>query len=206
MPNPLAKKMNMFDAKAAIGPLAQTNYYAVSLSTLKPSIANYLTQLGIANARDFLSRRAGLLCNDASLPASAFTTGEVKGDFMGVPQEFAHTRIYTDIDFTFYVDENYTILRCFEGWMDYISGGADVQQWEKGYYRRLNYPDDYKVDTIYISKFEKNFNRRLDYQFMNAFPKSVNSLPVSYGNADLLKVTVSFNYDRYIMDIGRINN
>ena len=154
----------MFDAKAAIGPLAQTNYYAVSLSTLKPSIANYLTQLGIANSRDFLSRRAGLLCNDASLPASAFTTGEVKGDFMGVPQEFAHTRIYTDIDFTFYVDENYTILRCFEGWMDYISGGADVQQWEKGYYRRLNYPDDYKVDTIYISKFEKNFNRRLDYQ------------------------------------------
>ena len=125
---------------------------------------------------------------------------------MGVPQEFAHTRIYTDIDFTFYVDENYTILRCFEGWMDYISGGADVQQWEKGYYRRLNYPDHYKVDTIYISKFEKNFNRRLDYQFMNAFPKSVTSLPVSYGNADLLKVSVSFNYDRYIMDIGRINN
>ena len=153
----------MFDAKAAIGPLAQTNYYAVSLSTLKPSIANYLTQLGIGNARDFLSRRAGLLCNDASLPASAFTTGEVKGDFMGVPQEFAHTRIYTDIDFTFYVDENYTILRCFEGWMDYISNGADVDQSQKGYYRRLNYPDDYKVDTMYISKFEKNFNRRLDY-------------------------------------------
>ena len=60
--------------------------------------------------------------------------------------------------------------------------------------------------TGFISKFEKNFNRRLDYQFMNAFPKSITSLPVSYGNADLLKVSVSFNYDRYIMDIGRINN
>ncbi len=90
--------------------------------------------------------------------------------------------------------------------MDYISSGADVEQYHKGYYRRLNYPDDYKVDTMYISKFEKNFNRRLDYQFMNAFPKSINSLPVSYGNADLLRVSVSFNYDRYIMDIGRINN
>ena len=32
-----------------------------------------------------------------------------------------------------------------------------------------------------------------------AFPKSITSLPVTYGTADLLKVTVSFNYDRYVM-------
>ena len=37
------------------------------------------------------------------------------------------------------------------------------------------------------------------YEFKNAFPKSITSLPVTYGAADLLKVTVSFNYDRYIV-------
>ena len=37
------------------------------------------------------------------------------------------------------------------------------------------------------------------YQFINAFPKSMSSVPVSYGPADILKVTVSFNYDRYIV-------
>ena len=37
------------------------------------------------------------------------------------------------------------------------------------------------------------------YEFRNAFPKSITSLPVTYGAADLLKVTVSFNYDRYIV-------
>ena len=196
----------MFGAKEALTPLAQSNYYQVSFSSLKPSVTNHLTFMGIRNVRDFISRKSGILCSEASLPASAFTTGEVKGDFMGVPQEFAHTRIYTDIDFTFYIDENYTNLRIFEGWMDYISSGANVSQGQKGFYRRVQYPDSYKCDTMYITKFEKNYRRRLDYQFINAFPKSITSIPVSYGTAEILKVTVSFNYDRYIMDVGRINN
>ena len=196
----------MFDAKGVLTPLAQSNYYQVSFSSLKPSVTNHLTFMGIGNVRDFISRKSGILCSEASLPASAFTTGEVKGDFMGVPQEFAHTRIYTDIDFTFYIDENYTNLRIFEGWMDYISSGANVSQGQKGFYRRVQYPDSYKCDTMYITKFEKNYRRRLDYQFINAFPKSITSIPVSYGTAEILKVTVSFNYDRYIMDVGSINN
>ena len=206
MAKPIVRNINMFDAKGVLTPLAQSNYYQVSFSSLKPSVTNHLTFMGIGNVRDFISRKSGILCSEASLPASAFTTGEVKGDFMGVPQEFAHTRIYTDIDFTFYIDENYTNLRIFEGWMDYISSGANVSQGQKGFYRRVQYPDSYKCDTMYITKFEKNYRRRLDYQFINAFPKSITSIPVSYGSAEVLKVTVSFNYDRYIMNVGRINN
>ena len=48
-------------------------------------------------------------------------------------------------------------------------------------------------------KFDKNLSRKLTYQFKNAFPKSIQSIPVSYGQADLLKVTVTFAYDRYIL-------
>ena len=53
---------------------------------------------------------------------------------------------------------------------------------------------------MFITKFEKDYNSQIDYQFINAFPKTITSIPVSYGEADLLKVTVSFNYDRYIMN------
>ncbi len=67
----------------------------------------------IDNADDFISREAGILCNDASLPATTYATAEVKDNFMGVPQEFAHSRLYTDIDFSFYVDKDYTLLRIF---------------------------------------------------------------------------------------------
>ena len=192
----------MQDVKEKLGKLSLTNQYQVHFSALKPTITDYLEGIGLDNAKDFLSRDAGILCSEASLPASAFATGEVKDNFMGIPQEFAHTRLYTDIDFTFYVDQEYTLLRIFEGWMDYVSSGADgdgVRLGDAGFYRRFKYPNDYKCDTMSITKFEKNIERTLMYEFRNAFPKSITSLPVTYGTADLLRVTVTFNYDRYIV-------
>ena len=202
----LVQRITMQDVKEKLGKLSITNQYQVNFSSLKKTITDYLESIGLDNAKDFLSRDAGILCSEASLPASAFATGEVKDNFMGIPQEFAHTRLYTDIDFTFYVDNNYTMLRFFEGWMDYISSGSErqgVTDRVKPYYRRMKYPDDYKVDTMSITKFERNYDREIQYQFMNAFPKSVTPIPVTYGEAELLKVSVSFNYDRYIMK--RIN-
>ncbi len=192
----------MDDVKEKLGKLSLTNQYQVNFSSLNKTISDYLQKLGIDNAKNFLSRDLGLLCSDASLPASAFATGEVKDNFMGVPQEFAHTRLYTDIDFTFYVDKNYTMLRFFEGWMDYITSGAygtGLNESVKPFYRRLKYPDDYKVDSMTITKFERDYDNEIQYQFINAFPKSITPVPVTYGAAELLKVSVSFNYDRYIM-------
>ena len=86
--------------------------------------------------------------------------------------------------------------------MDYIAGGSELEidELNENYYRRMNYPDNYKVQTMFISKFERDFNSQIDYQFVNAFPKLVTAIPVSYGAADLLKVTVSFTYDRYIVN------
>ena len=192
----------MQDVKEKLGKLSITNQYQVNFSILKKTITDYLESIGIDNTKEFLSRDAGILCSDASLPASAFATGEVKDNFMGIPQEFAHTRLYTDIDFTFYVDQDYTLLRIFEGWMDYIASGADndgIGLGQAGFYRRFKYPNDYECDTMSITKFEKNLGRTLLYEFVNAFPKSITPIPVTYGTADLLKVTVSLNYDRYVV-------
>ncbi len=192
----------MNDAKVKFGSLSLNNQYQVHFAGFNGNVIQYLKfSKRIDNAQDFISREAGILCSDASLPASAFATAEVKDNFMGIPQEFAHSRLYTDIDFTFYVDEDYTMLNIFEGWMDYISSGAEreVADFQKPFYRRMRYPDTYKCDTMFISKFEKNAKRILRYQFINAFPKSITPIPVQYGSADLLKVNVSFNYDRYIV-------
>ncbi len=192
----------MSAANRIMGPLAQTNHFLVSLTSLTPEVNSYLqSYTDASDFRTFLSQRSGILCSDASLPTTAYATAEVRDNFMGVPQQYAHTRIYTDIDFTFYIDDDYTLLKIFEGWMEYISSGANValNQQTKSFYRRMRYPDSYKCNTLYINKFEKGFKRTMRYQFINAFPKSMASVPVSYGPADILKVTVSFNYDRYIV-------
>ena len=192
----------MSTANRLMGPLAQTNHFLVTISSLTPEVESYLqTYTRAEDIRRFLAERSGILCSDASLPTTAYATAEVRDNFMGIPQQFAHTRIYTDIDFTFYIDDNYTLLKIFEGWMEYISSGSNplMRQETKSYYRRMRYPDSYKCNSLYISKFEKNYKRALRYQFINAFPKSISSVPVTYGPADILKVTVSFNYDRYIV-------
>ena len=189
-------------ANRLMGPLAQTNHFLVTISSLTPEVESYIQSFSNASDfRRFLAERGGILCSDASLPTTSYATAEVKDNFMGIPQQFAHTRIYTDIDFTFYVDEKYTLLKIFEGWMEYISSGANnfMKQQTKSFYRRMRYPDSYKCNTLYINKFEKDYKRTMRYQFINAFPKAMSSVPVSYGSAEILKVTVSFNYDRYIV-------
>ena len=197
------KPYNLSIAKAIIGPLAQNNHFLVTFSSLTPAVESYLSNYTrIKGIKNFLSRNLGILCSDASLPTSTLATAEVKDNFMGVPQQFAHTRFYTDISYSFYIDEDYTLLKIFEGWMEYISSGAnrDVNQDHRAYYRRMRYPDSYKCNTMYINKFEKNYKRTLRYRFVNVFPKSINAIPVQYGTADILKVTVNFNYDRYIVN------
>ena len=197
------KPYNLSVAKNIIGPLAQTNHFQVTFSSLRPSVESYLKDyLSVDDIRNFLSRRAGILCDSASLPTTAYATAEVRDNFMGVPQQFAHTRIYTDLDFSFYIDEDYTLLKIFEGWMEYISSGANnsTLQDDRAFFRRMRYPDSYKCDTMYINKFEKNFKRTLRYRFVNVFPKAMSAVPVAYGPADILKVNVSFNFDRYIVN------
>lgn len=201
MARPYVRSIKPRDAKEVFGNLSQTNHYQVSFGALPTSVeAHIYNKFGVYDANNFMSRKGGLLCSDASLPGSNLATGDVKDNFMGVPQEFAHTRLYADIDFTFYVDRDYTNLRVFEGWIDYISSGSGANELSDNYFRRMRYPETYKANTMYITKFEKDYSNRVDYLFVNAFPKLVNAIPVSYGGADILKVSVSFNYDRYIMN------
>lgn len=208
---PAIGQINMRNANAYFGRLAMTNYYQLFITDgwINPDgFGKYLKEkvpgsYGIDYK--FATGNMGLLCSEAVLPASAYATSEVKDNFIGVTQEFAHTRLYTDIDLVFYIDKDYQVLGFFEAWMDYISGGGEEALRESfgkpGYYRRFNYPDFYKTNGIYIKKFERDFatggERNVTYQLKNAFPKSMSSIPVAYGGADLLKVSVSFNYDYY---------
>jgi hypothetical protein len=194
------------------GGLARSNLYEVSIKPPSKEFSAFLeagTQYGQIKFTSEFGNTLGLLCSEASLPTSSYATAEVKDNYMGVAQEFAHTRINTDIDFTFYIDRQYKVLGFFEAWMDYISGGSQATQQQGNgdpsvaYYRRFNYPKYYKTDSIFIKKFERDFAAsgatNVSFQLVNAFPKSVTAIPVAYGEAEIMKITVTINYDRYIM-------
>ena len=184
--------------RSALSAPALTNLYQVDIELDNRTLFSAINQLtGIR--QDWFVRNVGIACYDATLPTSTFATAEVKDNFQGINQQFAHTRFYTDSSFSFYIDKDYRVLLFFEAWMDYISNGANVSEDDNRFYRRFRYPNTYKCDGLQITKFDKNLDKKITYQFKNAFPKAMQSIPVSYGTAELLKVTVTFAYDRYIL-------
>ena len=158
-----------------------------------------------------------LSCSEASLPGSSLATHELNNDFTGVTERHVYRRQYDNsADFTFYVDHDYDIIFFFENWMSYIVDeqytGRDGSQNQgienSNFYYRVNYPGTgnkgYKT-TIFLKKFERDYSGRvLQYRFLNAYPISIASMPVSYEASQLLKCTVSFNYSRYVVGGGEV--
>lgn len=138
-------------------------------------------------------------CTDASLPGSSLATHELNNDFTGITQRHAYRRLYDDrAQFTFFVDKDYAQIRVFEIWMRYISG-EELSFGEKNTVSyKVNYPKNYKT-TLYLTKFERDIANYITYTFVNAFPIQIDSMPVSYDSSQLLKCTVSFAYDRYVL-------
>jgi hypothetical protein len=146
-----------------------------------------------------------LSCSEASLPGSSLATHEINNDFTGVTERHAYRRQYDDrTDFTFYVDGDYTILKFFETWISYIVGETQyTEQSKRSFNYRVKFPNDYRTN-MHIQKYEKSFDsessKYVEYTFIDAYPISINSIPVSYDSSQLLKVTVSLTYTRYYME------
>lgn len=183
---------------------------STSTSASAADVLKWATNKGAeltSEKREILS----LSCSEASLPGSSFATHEITGDYTGVTQKHAYRRIYDDrADFTFYVDSDHYQIHFFESWMSFIANEQFAQGLNSSDFNyRVNYPNSYK-GSIVINKYEKDYGRRnsisslvpatvkyTQYNLLEAFPLSINSMPVSYDTSDVLKCTVSFTFSRY---------
>lgn len=154
-------------------------------------------------------------CSEASLPGSSLMTNEINDDYTGVTERHAYRRQYDDrMDFTFYVDSDYRIINFFESWIAYCSGEDEQSKLDdRNYSYRVNFPNDYQTDSLYITKFERNVDTKdkrkkssLIYQFIRAYPISIASMPISYDSSQLLKCTVSFTFIRYLISNRAVPN
>lgn len=190
------------------GKVATTSHYEVFFSGFAglQKLRGYITGRAPRVSNYFVSRELGLLCNRAELPGTSFATAQIEGDRQGISEKFAHTRVFTDTTFTFYVDTDYKVIKFFELWQEFIASGSiadGVKQTDKAYYQRMRYPSEYKVESMRIVKFDKDHWQNVEYTFINAFPINVTSMPVSYDGSRLLECQVTFAYDRYYF--GRIS-
>ena len=176
--------------------VAQTSQYFVKFALPVSGLRSYLRRKGV-NDR-FIADDMGLLCSDAVLPGSALASVDTRGDYQGVIERFAHTRNFTQINLEFYVDNQYRSMKFLEHWIEYITSGSNADPSSDTYHFKLNYPSEYKSNETRIVKFERDYNRVLEYRFIGLFPLSLNSVRVSYGGSQVLKASAAFSFDRYI--------
>ena len=95
-------------------------------------------------------------------------------------------------------------MRFFEAWTQLINPlHGQVDGKANNQVMTLSYPKDYKC-TMSIAKFNKDYFETgigfLYYCFIRAWPLSISSTPVNYDSGSILKLNVTFRYERYVME------
>jgi len=218
--DPNFRPFKLSDVKSRMLNLAQTSSYSVRI-TPPTSVQQYLIKSG----RNFNYALDGqvveLSCFSAKLPGTSLATVDMDNDYSGVRERQPYRRMFDDlIDFSFYVNQSYDAIEFFDGWIDYINGvevdasdvtRSDLQSTSAFY--RMRYPKGgggYKCNFT-VRKFEKSLTRReisastfLTYTFVDGFPLNIISTPISYNGSDVLRVTISMAYTRYIRTRGDV--
>ena len=160
-----------------------------------------------------------LMCDEADLPGVQAATGQINGIYTGSGQyQYAHTRIYNDLTLSWICDANMTPLKFLQVWMETIFNEydnnsdipltaynqrdpSDTKIRRRNRSVRLSYPDDYTV-KLNILKAEKNNDSEtgrpsIAYKFDGVYPYSIDTIPLSFGTSQLVKVSANFYYERW---------
>ena len=220
------------------------------------NLSQWFTTCGLLNDVADMERY-NLLASEAMLPGTSMSVAQEIGSRQGIRERFATQRSYTDISISFFLSNDYKILKLFQEWMNFINplyvtqdGVKHTQGYSGGYpnygeryaFHRQRYPYEYKRN-IQITKFERDFKQpvkengffetgrqsgpgfsrvqggfrfkgktykdigpnfndeykpnAISYNFVNAFPISIQDIPLSYQSGSIIQVTVDFCYDRY---------
>ncbi len=146
--------------------------------------------------------RLNLMCSEAVLPGSSLATTEVNNDYTGVTERHVYRRIYDEtIDLSFYVDAtNYLPIKFFETWISEIVNEDQDDAISPTYSYRAKYPDEYmNKQGLKVIKFERDLGTQLEYTFVNSYPRSITSMPITYDGSSLLKCSVQMTYMRYVI-------
>lgn len=204
MATPKPRSRNVADLKASILNPSLTSTYETTF-VFPPVVKQWSNSgSGIGNGINLdIQEKVQISCREAALPDTNLATHEQFNDFTGITERHAYRRQYSaSSSFTFYVDVNYDVIYLFENWIRFIvnEDASNETLNNNNYTYRVNFPNEYK-SQINIRKFEKDYSgRNLEYKFLNAYPVSINTMPLSYDASQILLCTVNFNFSRYIIN------
>ena len=204
------------------GSMSMSNGYDVHFElpgTLKEYLSTYLLDDVVTANGTNTGGLVKLFCDEAQLPNVQSATGQVSGRYLGESgMQYPTSRMFTDVTLGFLCDAEMTPLKFFTSWYDFIF--SEDTETNRGYYfdargasprprnrvNRLQYMDSY-VSNIKIIKTEPNAtysNGRAPITFIleNAYPYSIDAVPLSYGSSQIARVNVNFYYSRHTVNYG----
>jgi hypothetical protein len=192
--------------------MAKSNTYSVNF-VLTPKLQEHLQAIGRGNGFNAPVRgnstvstvgaRILIMCDEVSLPGIQSNTGSIVGRYLGQgPIYYPTAPIYSDMQLSFMCDAEMQAFKFLLDWHTYIydtESGSGIRKGEK--VRRLKYPENYQCEMI-IEKRERNNSDEIGvttigFRLFNAWPYSVDSIPLSYGSSQLVKCTANFYYSSW---------
>ena len=191
-------------------------------------------QGGMASSNNFVVRFEGLpseiyspgdefiefMCDEAQLPNVNTATGTQNGLYVGLGSvDYPHTRVFTELQLSFMMDANMSILKMLNDWHSFIFGEDLGSNLLENRLNRLRYRNEYAC-TIKIIKTEPGPNgstqrQPITYVLEKAYPYAIDAVPLQYGTTQLVKVTAQFKYQRHYSidttvpvkdDVSQMNN
>jgi hypothetical protein len=194
-----------------------SNEYEVTFSftdseTKNAKLLFYLKRAGFSSFSDGSAfSNMMLLCDEASLPGTFAATNEIDGIYAGRMIQYPHGRIYNDFRLSFIMTNECNPNKFFDVWMNVMFPERDIvnlvprtNELRKNrqnittisYYDTIVCPQMTVVKT-FKTKDGNNKGKSLQYDMINAYPYSIESVPLGYGASTLNKLRVSFRYEKH---------
>ena len=198
-----------------------SNEYEVNFSFDTTNNAEILSRLQYygfnLTASDGAYDNMMFLCDEASLPGTFTATQEVDGVYAGRLIQYPHAKLYNDMRLSFIQTNQLNPQKFFEAWMGGMfpeysmnqSGGGEILPAERERRRTvtntvgLRYYNEMtcnmRVQKTYKNSTDPSGENSCYYDMINAYPYSIESVPLSYGASTLNKLRVSFRYEKHVV-------
>lgn len=132
-------------------------------------------------------RDISLLCESVSIPGRTIQTLDFQAEKQQI--KMPNGVIEEDITCSFILTNDYYIRTMFDDWHSAI---FDVENYQVGYKK------DFATDVVIQQLNQKN-RPVYGVRLVNAFPNSISAIELNNSSENTMqKVSVTFNYDRYI--------
>ena len=129
-----------------------------------------------------------LQCDSAVIPGLSLITNDVA--VYGEARQMPTQRLFSELSLSFYADIDLNVKKFFDSWMDFIINPNT---------RTCRYYDDY-VTRMEVIVHDKNLNIRYKVNLFECYPKSIQDIPLDYGDVAPMKLRVSMMYKYYTIE------